>query len=186
MNSPEAFYLHISGTQRGPYTIPQIDHLLHSGLIAQETLYWREGLEQWQPVTDLIVIRKKPNRWIRPAIAAGVLLLLAIPVRIFGPVVLEGWREVNQHEFTASASYWRAREIIRSQVLPAGTVVEFDSLETSRVELRDPDAAQVTLGGIVNAGGSKAQRSTWTVALTYDPEAKQWSGRPIPHIGNNR
>ena len=55
MISPEIFYLHIHGEQRGPYTIPQIDHLLNSGLIAEETLYWREGLDQWQPVTSLVL-----------------------------------------------------------------------------------------------------------------------------------
>ena len=57
MLSPEVFYLHIQGEQRGPYTIPQIDHLLNSGLIAEETLYWREGLDQWQPVTSLVRLR---------------------------------------------------------------------------------------------------------------------------------
>ena len=50
MRSPEVFYLHIHGEQLGPYTVPQIDHLLNTGLIAEETLYWCEGLEQWAPV----------------------------------------------------------------------------------------------------------------------------------------
>ena len=63
MISPEVYYLHIQGEQRGPYTIPQIDHLLNSGLIAEETLYWREGLEQWQPVTSLVSLRRKVNPW---------------------------------------------------------------------------------------------------------------------------
>ena len=38
----------------------------NSGLIAEETLYWREGLEQWQPVTTLVVRREVPNRWRKP------------------------------------------------------------------------------------------------------------------------
>ena len=61
MISPEIFYLHLEGEQRGPYTAPQIDHLLNSGLIAEETLYWREGLEQWQPVTSLVKLRRPGN-----------------------------------------------------------------------------------------------------------------------------
>ena len=31
-----------------------------------------------------------------------------------------GWREANQHQYTARAAYWRARETVRSQMLPAG------------------------------------------------------------------
>ena len=54
VNSPEVFYLHINGEQRGPYTVQHIDHLLNSGLIAEETLFWREGLEQWQPTRSML------------------------------------------------------------------------------------------------------------------------------------
>ena len=122
-NSPEVFYLHLDGAQRGPYTIRHIDHLLNSGLIAQETLYWREGLEQWQPVTELVVVRKTPNPWKKLRWVAVVLVGLAVPVAIFGPVVAEGWREANQHVFTENAAYWRARDVVRNQALPAGALV---------------------------------------------------------------
>ena len=88
MISPEVFYVHVQGEQRGPYTIPQIDHMLNSGLIERETLYWREGMEQWQPVTELVIVRVVPNPWIKPAMAAAVLLMLAILGRMFGPIKL--------------------------------------------------------------------------------------------------
>lgn len=51
--SAENYYLHIHGEQKGPYTIPQITHLYRTGLIAAETLFWAEGMDQWQPVTEL-------------------------------------------------------------------------------------------------------------------------------------
>src|SRR5882757_9467062 len=117
MNSPESFYLHLAGAQQGPYTIPQIDHLLNSGLIAVETLYWCEGLDQWQPVTTLVPLRKKPSRWVKPVV------VLAVPASIFGPVLLDGWHEANQHAYTESAAYWRARDVVRSELVKREALV---------------------------------------------------------------
>ena len=178
MNSPEVYYLHISGAQRGPYTIRHIDHLLNSGLIAQETLYWREGLEQWQPVTQLVAVREKPNRWKKPAWILGILLVLALPARIFGPVVLEGWREANQHTFTAQAAYWRARDVVRNQALPDGALVEFGAFPEASVELRPPDAAQVLLKGRLTERGGQRRSAAWNVTMRFDPQGKEWAGGP--------
>lgn len=179
MNSPEVYYLHISGAQRGPYTIRHIDHLLNSGLIAQETLYWREGLEQWEPVTQLVAVREKPNRWKKPAWILGILLVLSVPARIFGPVVLEGWREANQHEFTADAAYWRARDVVRNQALPARTLVEFGAFEEASVALRPPDSAQVILQGEITEHGGQGRPARWTVGMRFDPSGKDWTGSPV-------
>src|SRR6188768_48680 len=75
VKSPEVFYLHINGEQRGPYTIQHIDHLLNSGLIQETAMFWREGLEQWQPVTNLVAVRTKKRSRIRPAMVVGVLVV---------------------------------------------------------------------------------------------------------------
>ena len=175
-NSPEVYYLHISGAQRGPYTIRHIDHLLNSGLIAQETLYWREGLEQWQPVTQLVAVREKPKRWRKLAWILGILLVLAVPARIFGPVVLVGWREANQHAFTERAAYWRARDVVRNQALPGGAFVEFFSFREASVELRPPDAADVLLKGKLTEHGGQTHPATWNVRMRFDPQDKEWTG----------
>src|SRR3954467_1851581 len=103
MISPEVFYLHIQGEQRGPYTIPQIDHLLNSGLIAEETLYWREGLEQWQPVTSLVRLRRKVNPWGKRLVYLGSAAVVLFILEFFGSIAIAGWRETNQHEYTAHA-----------------------------------------------------------------------------------
>lgn len=184
MNSPEVYYLHISGEQRGPYTIRHVDHLLNSGLIARETLYWREGLEQWQPVTQLVAVREEPNRWKKLLWFAGALLVLAVPVSIFGPVVLEGWREANQHEFTANAAYWRARDIVRNQALPAGALVQFGKFPEASVTLQPPDVAQVTLAGVITERGGKPQAATWRVRMRFDPQGKDWTGEPAAPTAN--
>lgn len=175
-NSPEVYYLHLSGAQRGPYTIRHVDHLLNSGLIARETLYWKEGLEQWQPVTELVVVRTKANPWRKPLWLLGILLVLAVPVSIFGPVVAEGWREANQHTFTAEAAYWRARDVVRNQALPAGALVEFDEFSAEGAKLAPPDAAEVFLLGKVTKGDGETARANWLVKMKFDPQEKEWTG----------
>jgi len=182
MISPEIFYLHIDGQQRGPYTVPQIDHLLNSGLIAEETLYWREGLEQWQPVTTLVKLRRRGNRWVKPLIALAVVAALAVVGEFFGSVALLGWREANQHEYTAQAAYWRARGVVRSAALAPGTVVEFRDFSDSKVELQPPQAATVQIEGEVAEHAGEERIFTWSVPMEYDPKAREWSGGPPQKI----
>ena len=179
---PEIFYLHIQGEQRGPYTIPQIDHLLNSGLIAQETLYWREGLDQWQPVTDLVALRKRANPWIKPGITLGVALIFLAMLRIFGPVALMGWHEANQHEYTARAAYWRARETVRDRALPPGALVEFAPFETATVQLTRPESADVVLRAEVSGAGGAMQPASWRVTMTYDGESREWTGGTVQTV----
>ena len=176
---PEIFYLHIQGEQRGPYTVPQIDHLLNSGLIAAETLYWREGLEQWQPVTELVALRKRGNPWIKPGIAAGAGLIFLVVLRIFGPIALMGWHEANQHEFTAQAAYWRARETVRNYKLPPGSLVEFAPFEKATVRLSPSELADVVLRGEVSKAEGGMQPASWRVTMKYDAETREWTGEEI-------
>jgi hypothetical protein len=183
MISPEIFYLHIHGEQRGPYTIPQIDHLLNSGLIAEETLYWREGLDQWQPVTTLVTLRKKGKRWIKPLIALGVLLVLTAIGQFFGSVALLGWREANQHDYTEKAAYWRARGVVRNGTLAPGTVVEFGRFETARVEMHPPTGASVRLPGEVTEPDGKSRDVTWSVPMTFDAQGREWTGGAVQEEG---
>lgn len=182
MISPEVFYVHVQGEQRGPYTIPQIDHMLNSGLIERETLYWREGMEQWQPVTELVIVREVPNPWIKPGIAAAVLLVLAILVRMFGPITLEGWRETNQHAYTAPAAYWRARDVVRSTALPKGSLVLFGEIGRAQVALEPPDGAVVTVRGEVTGANGKTVERGWRVPMKFDPKAREWTGGPAAEV----
>jgi hypothetical protein len=176
MPSPELFYLHLDGEQRGPYTVPQIDHLLNSGLIAEETLYWREGLDQWAPVTSLVARRKRARPW--GAILVGLLVLagLGLLAAFFGPVIVDGWRETNQHEYTAEAAYWRAREVVRIQRLPRGAVIKFADFTTSAVELQKPVGAVVILRGELVAPSGQLEPVGWQVDLKFDEQRAEWSG----------
>jgi hypothetical protein len=175
MNSPEVFYLHRHGEQRGPYTIPQIDHLLNSGLISDETLYWREGMDQWHPVTELVVRRVEPNPWKKPAIVVAVLIVLTLLAQIFGPITLTGWRETNQHDFSERAAYWRARAFARESAAKLGAIVEFDGFADARVELKDNSGASVIVRGENTDRGGNTREAGWRVRMKFDPKEREWS-----------
>jgi GYF domain 2 len=182
MTSPEVYYLHIHGEQRGPYTQPQVDHLLNSGLIAEETLYWREGLEQWQPVTSLVIRRVPPNHWRRWTIAAAVTLVLLVLAQFFGPITIIGWREANQHDFTERAAYWRARDAVRNGALAPGTLVEFADLPAASVRLHAPDRASVRLGGQVTGSNGIPRPAAWDAAMKFDPATREWSNVSVQEV----
>jgi len=182
MTSPEVYYLHIQGEQRGPYTQPQVDHLLNSGLIAEETLFWREGLEQWQPVTSLVVRRVPPNRWRKPLIALGVLLLLLILAQFFGPIAVLGWRETNQHDFTPRAAYWRARDAVRHRALGPGELIDFQGEEAAGIRLQPPDSAQVRLQGQLTARDGTTRAAAWEVAVKFDPQHREWTPQDVQEV----
>jgi len=182
MISPEIFYLHIHGEQRGPYTAPQIDHLLNSGLIAEETLYWREGLEQWQPVTSLVKLRRPKNPWVKPLTILGLVLVLGAVGQFFGSVALLGWREANQHEYTEQGAYWRARSVVRSGGLPDGAIVQFHGFSKAHVELQRPLAASVVLEGDVTLNSGETHVTVWSVPMTFDSKNAEWNGGPPQEV----
>ena len=178
--NPEVFYLHINGEQRGPYTIPQIDHLVNSALIPEETLYWREGMEQWLPVTQLVAVRRKPaTRWLRRGLLLLALLVVLFFARLFGPIAVVGWRETAQYDFTPHAAYWRARDVIRHQAAPSGAVINFTPQDRSRVEMTEqPAGARVSFRAEIPGKNT----SSWVVTLGYDRQSHEWAGRSVEEV----
>lgn len=179
MPSREAFYLHLSGEQRGPYTVPQIDHLLHSGLIGAETLYWREGLEQWTPVTDLVALRKPPNPWKRLIVPTAILIPLLLLMALFGPPLIDAWREATAQSFTMEDAYWRARDAVRHEAAPEGALVTFERFKTAGVELLQEQTARVVLRGQVAPSDGPARNVTWRVQLPYDAAKGEWAAGTV-------
>jgi len=47
------YFIYINGTQLGPYTIQMIQPLIQSGQANAQTLCWRQGMANWQPLKDL-------------------------------------------------------------------------------------------------------------------------------------
>jgi hypothetical protein len=182
VNSPEVFYLNSNGEQRGPYTIHHIDHLLNSGLIPEESMFWREGMEQWEPVTNLVARRKKKERrWIPPVALIIAAVIILIFLRIFGPITWEGWREMAQTEFTSEAAYWRARDFVRTSAASNG-VFQFHAFESSTISLRPPNAATAVIKGKVIQSGGGNREAAWKVELRYNALRKEWTNESVKEV----
>ncbi len=175
MRSSEVFYLHIDGEQRGPYTIQHIDHLLNSGLINEDALFWREGLEQWQVVTDLVERRRPKNRWKWPLLLLSVLLVLGSLIYFLGPITSEGWREIYQHNYSQEAGYWRARDAVRTYCVPKDGFVVFDPFPTAEVQLGADSRAVVVVRGTLYRAGGSSRSTAWRVQLRFKKDTREWS-----------
>jgi hypothetical protein len=171
----EVFHIHHQGEQRGPYTSRQVNHLHKCGFIDDDTLYWREGMEQWQPITEIVERSQKRNRVIVWSIILSTTAAIALFVWLFGGVTAEGWKELTAGGFNEESAWWRARGLVRAQ-LTDGESVAFDTKENAQVTLHKPDAATVVLGGNL----LKARKHTaWQVRLCYDADREIWL--PAPH-----
>ncbi len=171
----EVFHIHHQGEQRGPYTSRQVNHLHKCGYIDDDTLYWREGMEQWQPVTEIVERRHRRNRVIVWSIALGCAAAIALFVWLFGGVTAEAWRELTAGEFNEESAWWRARGLVRAQ-LSGGESVTFDTMENAQITLHNHNAATVVLGGDLL---KVHKHAFWRVRLRYDAERGLWL--PAPH-----
>jgi hypothetical protein len=175
----EVFFIYHNGEQRGPYTAAQVNHLHRCGFIDEETLYWREGLEQWQPVGQIVLRRKRKHRVLFWSILLGVLVALGLFLLLFGPVTADAWREMTSGDFTQESAWWRARGLVREQ-LPRGTQVRFDPFAAAEVTLQGKDGAAVVLGGELRNSSSKGEHVAWRVLLRYDDNLDKWTASPKP------
>ncbi len=175
----EVFFIYHNGEQRGPYTAAQVNHLHRCGFIDDETLYWREGLEQWQPVGQIVLRRRSRRRVLFWSILTGVLAVAALLVALFGPVTAERWREMTSGEFTAESAWWHARGLVREQ-LPKDAYVRFDSFPSAQVKLDGRDSATVVLGGTITNPSGTAEPGTWRVLLRYNESRGVWISAPKP------
>jgi hypothetical protein len=180
MKSHEAFYVNVQGEQKGPYTLRHLDHLLNSGLIPVDTTYWTEGMENWQPLTDLVQLRDHPRSWKRLFIVGGILMVLGGFLAFFGPTIADGWREGSQRNFTAEGAYWSARGAVRTSDVVAGGVVHFAPFKDARITLTQPAGATVLLRGEVIGGAMSSKApTTWSVKLSFNSLRADWSANEV-------
>jgi hypothetical protein len=178
----EAFFIYHNGEQRGPYTAGQVNHLYRCGFIDDETLYWREGLEQWQPVSQIVLRRKHRHRVLFWSILLGTLAAIALFVALFGPVTADAWRELTSGDFTTESAWWRARGLVREQ-LPKNTHVRFDPFASAQVTMQGADSASVVLGGVLTDDAGQTEHGAWRVLLRYDESHASWCPAPAPPGG---
>jgi len=173
----EEYYVHLNGEQKGPYTLAQLMRLYAKGFIPEETLYWMDGFDQWQPVADLCgpslrVWRKKPSKK-KITIPIGLVLAAAL-LAFFGPLVRDGWRETNQRRFTAQSAYWKARGLVREEMKEKKTNLAFERYDPDLVTLSNGTDASVLLPCTLFPADGSSKRSLWHVTLRFDPGQKQW------------
>jgi hypothetical protein len=89
-----------------------------------------------------------------------------------------GWREANEHGYTAEAAYWRARGAVRSHLLPRGAVVKFARFSEDGVHLQEQGGAEVMLTGEVLESSGKFRPMKWRLALRFDDQRDEWSMVP--------
>src|SRR5207302_5463583 len=105
------YYIRLQGEQKGPYTFSELQRLYDKKLISAETSYWRDGMEHWEILSELCGAPVE-TRWRKvrqhQMLTFMALIILAGVGAYLTPVLIAGWREVNQHEFTTQGAYWRA------------------------------------------------------------------------------
>lgn len=175
MISQERYFLHLDGIQRGPYTVQQIGHMVNSGIVHSSAMFWCEGLEQWQPVTQLIVpkaeIKRRRIRWSAKTLGALAFLLALLWIAL--PTLREGWREQRQIEKNSQSAYWRARGVLRESV-GWFSGVRFDAFDPSKVVLLEGDRAAVELTAQIAPFFGESRVGRWRVDLKYDNRLRMW------------
>ena len=168
----EEYFIHIQGEQKGPYTFPQLKRMYEGALIPEETLYWRDGMEQLEPVSDLCGARKRGSlgrlRHLRLT-AIVVLIAATVVAAYFAPMLREGWREMNDRDQTQEAAYWRARGFVRESIRNHGESVVFDPYPAASVTLSGTNATVILPGTVLEKG-----KTTWRVAMQYDIPTREW------------
>ncbi len=58
----DQFYLLDGEERRGPYTLAQMQHMWRNKTIFASMTYWREGMEDWRPLIDLVDTLEPPRQ----------------------------------------------------------------------------------------------------------------------------
>ena len=172
----EEYFINVAGEQKGPYTFPQLKQLYEKELIPVETLYWQDGNEQWQPVSELCGERRldrlrhfKQLRVTAVVMAATVILVLSY----CAPVLKDGWREMNDRDPTPEGAYWKARGFVREEVKRQDGSVAFEPFATATVTLTGTEAT-VILPGLMFGKDGAGEKKAWKVVMTYDGGKREW------------
>ncbi|MGA3169820.1 MAG: DUF4339 domain-containing protein [Chthoniobacteraceae bacterium] len=172
----EEYFIRVEGEQRGPYTFPQLKRLYDTNLIPEETLYWRDGMEQWEAVSDLCGKKRRSRlRHLKQLRVTGAVLAASVVLALAycAPVLEQGWRELNDHDQTAEGAYWRARGYVRAGFKTQDVSVAFEPFNAGNVTMTGTEAT-VILPGKVFAKDGSGKSQAWRVVMMYDGTRKEW------------
>jgi len=172
----EEYLITVQGEQKGPYTFPQLKRLYDKNLIPVETLYWQDGMEQWRAVSDLCGASQQDRlRRLKQLRVTGMVLAAAaaLMTAYCAPVLKDGWREMNDPEWTQEGAYWRARGFVREEVKYQDENVAFEPYKIASVVLTGTQATVILPGVLFGKDGTRTTMS-WKVGIFYDAEKKEW------------
>jgi hypothetical protein len=172
----EEYLIRVQGEQKGPYTFPQLKRMYETSLIPEETLYWQDGMEQWQAVSDLCgPSRRDRARRVRQLRVMGTLAvgMVAAVIAYCAPVLKDGWREMNDRDATPQGAYWRARGLVREEVKGQDASVAFEPYDAASVALAGTNATVILPGTLYGKDGT-GSKMKWQVGIEYDAERREW------------
>jgi len=173
----EEYFIHVQGEQKGPYTFPQLKRLYEKNLIPEETLYWRDGMEQMEPVSDLCGTRRRVRLLhLKQLRVTGIVLVAAVALATAycTPVLKDGWREVNDRDQTQEGAYWKARGFVREALRAQQDAgVAFEPYGAASVNLTGTQAMVILPGTLFGKSGT-TQKLSWKAAIQYDAARREW------------
>jgi len=172
----EEYFIKVYGEQKGPYTFPQLKRMYETNLIPGEALYWQDGMEQWLAVADLCrATRLDRLRHVKQLRVAGIAMLATVVLVLgyCGRVLGDGWREMNDRDWTPRGAYWKARGFVREEVKRQDASVAFEPYVAANVDFTGSDATVILPGTLFGKDGT-GSKMTWKVALVYDFGKKEW------------
>lgn len=54
------WFISINGEQKGPYPTDQLRQLVADGFVPGDAFVWREGMDQWQPLSQVNIVDNGP------------------------------------------------------------------------------------------------------------------------------
>jgi hypothetical protein len=147
-----------------------------NNLIPEETLYWRDGMEQLEPVSDLCGASKRDRqRRMRRLRITGAVLVMAVALATAwcAPMLKDGWREMNDADQTQEGAYWRARGFVREAEKARDVSVAFEPYMAATVTITGTAATVLLPSTLFDKDGSGTKR-TWKVTIQYDADRKEW------------
>lgn len=55
-NMSEQIYVRVGDEEKGPYVLQQVNAMWMNGQLTADALYWFEGMEEWRPLAEFMVV----------------------------------------------------------------------------------------------------------------------------------
>lgn len=94
----DTWYIAQNGQQQGPLSAAQISHGLFSGVYSLETLAWRQGFQDWTPISQITELQKSPSPAAPPLPNGRTATAHEIDYEIFGTEMQFVEIELDPHE----------------------------------------------------------------------------------------